>query len=184
MKESVKLLLKLMAGINNKGTHNKQPAVQRIEKKSSFKAIFISWWNDWLENNPSFCSVEHLCLLSFFGVHIPAVRIFWGCWLSDRQDFCWCSVLKCCSWECQSSTKNSRNPPSAWYHQTLPKAGFLHTGISNHHKTENPLGLSARGTSTWCHGVLSNSYVQAISWYVTVPHHMVVPWALWVVKSQ
>lgn len=69
--------MKLMVGINNKGIHNRQPAVQRIEKKkSSFKAIFISWWNDWLENNSSFFSVEHLCLLSFFGVHIPAVRVF------------------------------------------------------------------------------------------------------------
>lgn len=46
---------------------------------------------------------------------------------------------------CQSSTKNSGNPPSAWYHQTLPKTGFLHIGISRHHKTENPLVFLQEG---------------------------------------
>lgn len=82
---------------------------------------------------------------------------------------------------CQSSTQNSGNPPSAWYYQTLPKAGFLHIGISSYHK-RTPSCLSVSWTSTRCHGVLLNSYVQAISWYV--PHCMKVPWALWVVKSQ
>lgn len=134
-----------MAGINNKGTHNRQPAVQRIEKKSSFKAIFISWWNDWLENNPSsFFSVENLCLLSFFGVHIAAVRIILrmlALWQAGFLLISWTEMLPLGMpvSDCQSSTENSGNPPSAWYHQTLPKAGFLHIGISSHHKTENPL---------------------------------------------
>jgi len=109
-------------------------------KKNSFSAIFISWWNDWLENHPSgfiskfeqpglaggvpahgrgvgtrwslrllptqpfydsVVSMEHLCPLSSVGVHILALMAFLGCELSGRQDFCWCPVQKCCSWERQ-----------------------------------------------------------------------------------
>lgn len=31
-----------MVGINNKGTHNRQPAVQRIEKKKVVLKLFLS----------------------------------------------------------------------------------------------------------------------------------------------